>query len=62
MGPGRPGLVLADEVLFVPEVLPDLSRRHVGGSWRAGGQKSAVATVKAWQSKHGCPKAPTVDK
>jgi murein DD-endopeptidase MepM/ murein hydrolase activator NlpD len=24
-------------------------------SWRKGGQKSAVATVKAWQKKNGCP-------
>jgi murein DD-endopeptidase MepM/ murein hydrolase activator NlpD len=31
-------------------------------SWKKGGQKSAVAAVKAWQAKHGCPKAPTVDK
>ena len=31
-------------------------------SWKKGGQKSAVAAVKAWKAKHGCPKAPTVDK
>jgi murein DD-endopeptidase MepM/ murein hydrolase activator NlpD len=31
-------------------------------SWRAKGQKSAVAAVKAWQKKNGCPKKPTVDK
>jgi len=31
-------------------------------SWKAGGAKSPVATVKAWKAKHGCPTAPTVDK
>jgi murein DD-endopeptidase MepM/ murein hydrolase activator NlpD len=31
-------------------------------SWKKGGQKSAVAAVKAWQAKHGCPTKPTVDK
>jgi murein DD-endopeptidase MepM/ murein hydrolase activator NlpD len=30
-------------------------------SWKAGGQKSAVATVTAWHKKHGCPTKPTVD-
>jgi murein DD-endopeptidase MepM/ murein hydrolase activator NlpD len=25
-------------------------------SWRKGGSKSAVATVKAWQARHGCSK------
>jgi murein DD-endopeptidase MepM/ murein hydrolase activator NlpD len=30
-------------------------------SWRKDGQKSAVAAVKAWQKKHGCPSKPTVD-
>jgi peptidoglycan LD-endopeptidase LytH len=31
-------------------------------SWRKGGQKSPVAAVREWKQKHGCPKAPTVDK
>ena len=31
-------------------------------SWKAGGNKSPVAAVKAWKAKHGCPTAPTVDK
>lgn len=31
-------------------------------SWRAKGQKSAVAAVKAWKKKNGCPTKPTVDK
>ncbi|MCU7728563.1 M23 family metallopeptidase [Actinoplanes sp. KI2] len=31
-------------------------------SWKAGGNKSPVAAVKAWKAAHGCPTAPTVDK
>jgi murein DD-endopeptidase MepM/ murein hydrolase activator NlpD len=31
-------------------------------SWRAGGAKSPVTTVRAWKAKNGCPTAPTVDK
>jgi len=27
-------------------------------SWRAGGAKSAVAEITAWQTAHGCPTAP----
>jgi murein DD-endopeptidase MepM/ murein hydrolase activator NlpD len=30
-------------------------------AWRKGTNKSAVAAVKAWQAKHGCPKKPLTD-
>ena len=30
-------------------------------SWRAGGDKSPVAEITAWQRKNGCPTKPTVD-
>jgi len=30
-------------------------------SWRKGGQKSAVAEIKAWHAEHGCPTKPRVD-
>jgi murein DD-endopeptidase MepM/ murein hydrolase activator NlpD len=30
-------------------------------SWKAGGQKSPVATVKAWKARNGCPTKPRVD-
>jgi murein DD-endopeptidase MepM/ murein hydrolase activator NlpD len=30
-------------------------------SWRAGGDKSPVTPVKAWQHQHGCPAHPLVD-
>ena len=30
-------------------------------SWRAGGEKSPVAAVHAWQQSHGCPTKPLTD-
>ncbi len=30
-------------------------------AWKAGTNKSPVATVKKWQASHGCPKKPTTD-
>lgn len=30
-------------------------------AWKKGVDKSPVATVTAWQAKHGCPKKPLVD-
>ena len=30
-------------------------------SWRAGGQKSPVAEIKAWKAANGCPTKPRVD-
>jgi murein DD-endopeptidase MepM/ murein hydrolase activator NlpD len=30
-------------------------------SWRKGGEKSAVAEIKAWKAKNGCPTKPRTD-
>jgi murein DD-endopeptidase MepM/ murein hydrolase activator NlpD len=30
-------------------------------AWRKGTNKSAVAAVKAWQARHGCPRKPLTD-